>query len=179
MLRRLGRASARFGTTALLTWLALAGSGTSVLASEDQASLDEYRVKGALLANFVKFVQWQHGGAITVCLAGDAPGVDVVARGKTVNGDQIVTRRVEPDSDLTHCDVLFVSASVGRHTGDMLKRLGTAPVLTVGEIDPFLNDGGIVRFFIEANRIRFQINAKAADDRGVKISSQLLSLAAR
>lgn len=176
MIRQLRRPHARFATTVLLACLVWPVCARAAFASEDE---NEYRVKGALLVNFVKFVQWHRSGPLNVCLAGDAPGLDDATRGKTVNGSELVTRHVDPDDDLTRCNVLFVSASVGRHTGDMLKRLGAAPVLTVGEIDPFLNDGGIVRFFIEANRIRFQINAKAAEERGVKISSQLLSLAAR
>ncbi len=123
-------------------------------------------------------MQWPHDGVITLCVVGDAPGLDEALSGQ-VKGREIVAQRVAVRDDVSHCDMLFISASVGRFTGDVLARLDSARVLTVGETDPFLNDGGVVRFFVERNRIRFQINAKAADARGIKISSQLLSLAAR
>ena len=53
------------------------------------------------------------------------------------------------------------------------------PVLTVGETTQFLRDGGMVRFFVEDNNVRFQINQKNAEAAGLKISSQLLMLAVR
>jgi hypothetical protein len=171
-----GRARGRLGA-ALLT-IACATLTAQTVAAAD-VPVEEYRVKAALLVNFMKFVQWPHDGALTLCLVGDAPGLDVALAAREANGRQISAVRIRAQDDATKCDVLFISASVGRFTGDVLARLGLAPVLTVGETDPFLSDGGIVRFFVEANRIRFQINAKAADRRGLKISSQLLSLAAR
>jgi len=173
-----GRVRVRLGGAMLVIACATLSAHAAVLGSGAEGRLEEYRVKSALLVNFTKFVQWPHDGALTLCLLGDAPGLDEAVSAQ-VKGRQIVARRVALRDDVSHCDVLFISASVGRFTGDVLARLNSAPVLTVGETDPFLNDGGIVRFFVEANRIRFQINAKAAGERGIKINSQLLSLAAR
>ena len=51
------------------------------------------------------------------------------------------------------------------------------PVLTVGEGTEFLDDGGMVEFFVEQNKIRFNINQAQADAEGVRLDSQLLSLA--
>jgi hypothetical protein len=55
----------------------------------------------------------------------------------------------------------------------------TGPILTVGETPQFLRDGGMVRFHIENNKVRFQINQKNAETAGLKVSSLLLALAAR
>jgi hypothetical protein len=52
-------------------------------------------------------------------------------------------------------------------------------VLTVGENPEFLRDGGMVRLYVENSRVRFQISQKNAEAAGLKISSQLLMLAAR
>jgi hypothetical protein len=48
----------------------------------------------------------------------------------------------------------------------------------VGESEGFASAGGVIQFAIEKNRVRFLINAEAADTAGVKISSKLLALAA-
>jgi hypothetical protein len=53
------------------------------------------------------------------------------------------------------------------------------PVLTVGETARFLRDGGMVRVYVEDSRIRFQVNRRQTDAAGLKISSQLLSLASQ
>jgi hypothetical protein len=157
--------------------LTLSADASDLLAGGANGRLDEYRVKAALLVNFTKFVQWPHEAPLTLCVVGEAPGLDPALAAHTKDGS-IVPRRVDVHDDMSRCDVLFVSAGVGRNTGELLTRLSSAAVLTIGETDPFLNDGGLVRFFLEGNRIRFQINAKASEEHGLKISSQLLSLAA-
>ena len=51
------------------------------------------------------------------------------------------------------------------------------PVLTVGEADNFLPEGGIIRLHLVQDKIRFDINIGAADSSHLKISSRLLLLA--
>ena len=41
-----------------------------------------------------------------------------------------------------------------------------------------LDAGGVIRFFVEQNKIRFDINKAQADVEGLQMDSQLLSLAA-
>ena len=50
-------------------------------------------------------------------------------------------------------------------------------MLTVGEYDSFLTNGGGIRFFIEDKKIRFEVNLDATDQAQLKISSKLLRLA--
>jgi hypothetical protein len=50
-------------------------------------------------------------------------------------------------------------------------------VLTIGESDQFLRDGGIVNFVIENGRVRFEVNQRVARDHGLSLSSKLLQLA--
>jgi hypothetical protein len=51
------------------------------------------------------------------------------------------------------------------------------PILTVGETSDFLSDGGMIRFHLEEDKIRFDINLAAAESARLKISSRLLLLA--
>lgn len=60
--------------------------------------------------------------------------------------------------------------------GEILAELAGAPVLTVSEIEGFGRRGGIINFYLEENRVRFEINPRAAEAGGLRISSELLSL---
>jgi hypothetical protein len=51
------------------------------------------------------------------------------------------------------------------------------PVLTVGETDDFLSSGGMIRFHLDEDKIRFDINLNGAESSHLKISSRLLLLA--
>ena len=51
------------------------------------------------------------------------------------------------------------------------------PILTVGETPGFAEHGGVIRFVLEDNRVRFEVNVEAAHQADLTISSRLLTLA--
>jgi hypothetical protein len=139
----------------------------------------DYRVKAAYLYNFVKFVQWPAAGPaapLTICVAGrrvfDSLLEDLV-RGEVVNGRPVAARTIlEPEAD---CDAVFVPE--GAAASAYLKAARGRPVLTVGETDTFIAQGGMVRFYLDGRNVRFEINPAAAEQAGLRISSRLLQLA--
>jgi hypothetical protein len=161
--------------------LAVLTSPGTVNAGVDR--VDEYQVKAAFLFNFAKFVNWADDPAakpLVVGIVGEDPfgdTLDQLVRGKTVAGRGIVVQRFSHGDDLGKCNIVFVSASEGRRTPEILRRIGDGPILTVGETPQFLREGGLVRFYIDGNKVRFQINKQGAEQSGIRISSQLLSLA--
>jgi hypothetical protein len=51
-----------------------------------------------------------------------------------------------------------------------------ASILTIGETSQFSQLGGMIKFVIQDNKVRFEINAAAAGQTPLKISSKLLAL---
>ena len=161
----------------------LLSTGNAMAAGPEHGRFDEYQVKAAFIFNFAKFVAWPDapGTPIVIGIAGEDPFgalIDNAVRGKTAAGRPLEVRRLADKDDLRGCNILFISASEKSRAADLLRRAGEG-VLTIGDLPQFTQDGGIVRFFLENNRVRFQINAKAAERSGLKIHSQLLSLAAQ
>lgn len=146
---------------------------------------EESQVKAAFLYNFVKFIQWppldgRSTSDVVICVVARNPfnGVlDAIVRGKTVNGRTIVVRQFKDGDDPRLFHVIFISAAEAHRREEILARVRGVSVLTVGETPHFLREGGVVELFIENNRLRFRINATAANLAGLRISSQLLSLA--
>lgn len=141
-------------------------------------------VKAAFLYNLAKFVQWppsaDRSDPLVVGVIGNdffSNVLDRLVSGKSVQGRPIVVRRLRKGDDLGECRIVFVGALEARHTADILLRVQAAGVLTVGEAPDFLRDGGHVRFYVENNDVRIQINVAGANQAGLKISSQLLTLA--
>jgi hypothetical protein len=58
-----------------------------------------------------------------------------------------------------------------------VSRLGGAPVLVVSDEAHFASRGGMIGFFRDADRVRFEVNPAAAEAAGLRISSRLLGLA--
>jgi len=47
----------------------------------------------------------------------------------------------------------------------------------VGESEHFVQEGGMIGFLLEENKIRFEVNLEAAERAKLKMSSRLLELA--
>ena len=67
-------------------------------------------------------------------------------------------------------DVLLESVIVDTDTRGL-------SILTVSELDRFVQAGGMIQFVIEGNKVRFEINDQAAREANLRISSKLLSVA--
>ncbi len=146
----------------------------------------EYQVKAAYLYNFAKFVEWppssfsDASAPLQICVFGRDPfgeGLRDITGGKTING-----RKIEIDTvvDLQHartCHILFIASSVTMAVKDIVEGLRGASVLTVGDTKGFAEQGGMINFVLENDRVQFEVNRKAADQAGLKISSKLLSVA--
>lgn len=75
------------------------------------------------------------------------------------------------------CDLLFIVGQDKRRAAALLKAVNNAPILTVGESEDFIHQGGMIGFCLQDNKIRFDINLQAATRANLKISSRLLLLA--
>lgn len=148
--------------------------------------LNEYAVKAAFLYQFTRFVEWpptmfpDPEAPLVLGVLGQDPFGDhlrAATQGRTANGRPIVVRHVRHGEQLRQCHVLFVSASEEARIPDVLRTVGTAGVLTVGDSPGFAEAGGTVNFVIEAARVKLEVNMAAAERARVRISSKLLTLA--
>jgi hypothetical protein len=167
-----------------LLWCALVGL-CSAVAAQAQESV-EYKIKAAYLLNFAKFVEWPTNRfptrttPIRVGVLGKDPfGKDLerTMAGRVIEGRKFeIVRAEEPEEALT-CHIIFVSSSERRRLPEVLETLHKAQILTVGEHEQFVQQGGMIRFFLHQDTVRFEINAQPADKAGLRISSKLLQLA--
>jgi len=147
----------------------------------------EYTLKAAFLFNFTKFVDWpadafaDEKSPFNLCvLGGEDPfggSLDELVANEAVNGRPIAVRRRVRGADLRTCQILFIGRAERERQPEVLASLRGLPVLTVGETDRFLSEGGLFNFFLEANRVRFEVNLAAVERTPLKISSKLLRLA--
>jgi hypothetical protein len=144
----------------------------------------EYGVKAAFLYNFAKFVDWPPNAfperRFNLCILGDDPFgrlLDDLVTNDSVDGRPIAVQRRARAADLESCHILFVGRLEHEHRREVLATLRGTAVLTVGDADGFLADGGMVNFFLEANRVRFEVNRAAVDQSPLKMSSKLLRVA--
>ena len=152
----------------------------------DAQSFGEYQVKAAFLYNFARYVSWPKDSfpddraPILLGVVGKDPfggALEQTIKGKTINGRELVLKRVTRQQDLKGFHILFVSSSEAQYLSQIMEKLKGESVLTVGEPEGFTLAGGIINLIMEENRVHFEINIVSAEQARLKISSKLLALA--
>jgi hypothetical protein len=155
-------------------------------ASAQTAISREYEVKAVFLFNFAQFVDWPPEAAasppvpLVIGVLGDDPFdgyLDDTVRGEKLNNRPFVVQRYRRVEDIDACNILFIGRTNPGQLMHILAALKGRSILTVGDTEGFAEDGGIIRFVTEKNRIRFRINVEAAEAAHLVISSKLLRLA--
>lgn len=140
----------------------------------------EGAIKVAFVFNFLKFIQWPAGAfgdtteAVSVCVRGgsDLDGPLDALKNKLVQDRPIQVHRVAAGGASGRCHVVYFGAqpvSPGE--------LGQKHTVTIGDAPHFAEAGGIVNFFREGERLRFEVNIEAARRAEVQFSADMLRLA--
>lgn len=146
----------------------------------------EYEVKAAFLFQFALYVDWPANSfsdaqtPITIGLLGKDPFGDFLRKaieGKSVNKRALVIRHCDTLAEARQCHLLFISSSLQKRLPRILAELRNVSVLTVGDVEGFASQGGIINLVVVEKTVRFEINPSAAERAGLKISSQVLELA--
>jgi uncharacterized protein DUF4154 len=168
----------------LLLASALLGLCCAVAHADDTTR--EYQIKAAFIYNFAQFTEWPDsafsgsGDPFVVAVIGQNPfgtSLEQIMNGKTIAGRSVVVKYIDTPDQITGCNLLYVAATEDDNLDAIFKVVADKPILTVGDSDKFPWAGGIIRFLIEDNKIRFEISPDSADKAGLRISSKLMSLA--
>ena len=145
------------------------------------------QVEAVFLFYFSQFVDWPAGAfadqsaPIVIGVLGDDPfggALDQAVANERVNGRPVVVRRVKSVADTTGCHILYISSSESPQLAQILGALKGRDVLTVSDVDHFVESGGMIRFVLIDQHVRLVINPQAAQSAGLKLSSKLLRAAA-
>lgn len=150
------------------------------------ANLNEYQVKALFIFNFVQFVEWPASAfadattPIRIGILGEDPfggALEPLVRGEKVRQRTLVVERASRIEDLQDCHLVFAARSERLKVREIINAFQGKPVLTIGDMPNFARRGGIINFYLEEQKVRFEINRAAAQQSGLKLSSQLLGLA--
>jgi hypothetical protein len=171
-------------TAGRLLFVALLGSICTQPRLVAQVVPEEYLLKAAFMFQFPQFVEWpsaiwQDARNVQLCVVEPNPfgsELEHLIRGEALNGRPLAAKEIFGADELAGCHLLFVSQRSGDPSA-VLRATAGHPVLTVGEAEDFLESGGIIALKMVDGKVRFEIHAANAQKAGLRISSQLLSLA--
>lgn len=157
---------------------------SSVTTAYAQNDLED-KVKTAFVYNFAKFIDWPAVGSnntnFNICIAGRTSLGELINRSlenKSIKGRSIHIQNIGWAIDqLDSCHMLYLNGSDTAQASRLLQAANSKPILTIGETDDFIAQGGIIQFLLVDDKVRFIINQVAANSAGLSISAKLLEVA--
>lgn len=166
----------------LVVSLATCASGTGVRA---QVPTNEAEAKARFTLTLARFVQWpanafaSDGAPLRLCVLHNSPAVAAAfgSQKGTVVGGHPLSVHTEAIARGTDCDLLFVDGSAARASAEPWLAAGERPLLTLGAVDGFLSQGGMVELVNVNDALRFDVNLRALRSAHLGLSGQVLKLA--
>jgi hypothetical protein len=160
---------------------------TPVANAQDDGLNREYPLKALFLYNFGGYIEWPEGTfadkqiPFVIGVLGSAPldeTLNQIAAQKKIGERRIVIEHYKTPGDIKNCQILFVPAAIPQQQQiKAIEAVRSRPVLTVGESPNFAAVGGDINFFVQDNKIRFEINVEATKQQQLKVNSKLLAMA--
>lgn len=161
-------------------WFGLCLAWTAPLWAEPNGA--DARLKAAFVFNFLKFTDWPNEAAtapLTLCVSNADSKLEAAfnaLNGLNVNGHALRVVFILAVANPQNCHVLYVKQG---GVPIALKPLAnTLPsLLTVGDAEDFIEEGGVIGMVEREGRLQFDINLELVRRSNYRISSQLLKLA--
>lgn len=167
----------------LINALALVATLLPASALARDLSSEEYKVKAAFIYQFTNYIEWADLGDITnpfvIVVFGETPllgELQGLAKVRTVKGRPIQIISLKDASAVPGAQMIVVDSDL-----PLLQKLSTdlksANTLILSHSEGMASKGAMINFFLEGERLRFEINRSAMEAAKLKPSSQLLKLA--
>jgi hypothetical protein len=156
------------------------------LATAQGTPTKEYQIKAVFLFNFIQFTAWPDdafpnaASPIRIGILGQAPFGDALhaaVQGEKIGQRAVTIEQLASLEDAAGCHVVFVGQSEANRVPAIISALAGRPVLTVGDVPDFARRGGMINFYLDGPKVRFEINRAATLQSRLRLSSQLLGLA--
>jgi len=150
---------------------------------ESYGDIQEDKVQAAFIYKFIQFIEWppeieNASNKFKIGVYGESNMQELL---QTFSGEKVNRRLLEIHSieNLDHikeCHILFISPSEASKLNEIFETLKDSSVLTISRMEGFAQKGGMINFFVNKERVRFEINPESAKKAGLKISSKLLKV---
>lgn len=164
----------------ILIILLLTVSGI-IMADNENVSLGD-KTKAAFIYNFTRYIEWTDDSLQTFIIAvlGDSDiliPLKEIEKKKQVGNRRIKIEHCTKIMEIDTCHILFISESECCNLRKIIDTIAGRKILTISDTKGFARKGVAINFVIVNGKIRFEINSRALDATGLRVSSHLLKLA--
>ena len=147
----------------------------------------EHELKAAFLYNFIRYTTWPRSSfensrsPIVLTVVGTDPfgeTLESTFKDKRLHGRSVeIKRHKRVPKGALHGHLIFAASLSAKDRKVLLERCADRAMFVVGEAAGFGEQGACANFFLEDQRIRFEMNPGAIRKARIDVSSELLKLA--
>lgn len=133
--------------------------------------------------HFTKYVSWpanKKSGDFVVAIVGTTQTSKYLKEtfaGKKVGNQNIVVKEMSASDDFSGVSIIFVAASSANQISTLQPKAASAKALLVSEKGGMAKKGADISFFIQDEKLKFELNKNSIENKGLKIATELLRLA--
>ncbi len=153
----------------------------SLVAAAQERPIHE--VHSAMLYNFIKYIQWPdqaEAGKFVIGVIGDEQLFATLKNwyeAKPKGAKQFEIRQLQSSGDAADCHVVYIGKSKSKEFENIRSSINGKSVLTVTNQDGLAKKGSCINFKMVEGKLRFELNAAAAEAANLKVSTQLSAMA--
>jgi len=145
----------------------------------------ESQVKAVYLNGYSKFITWPDSifasadAPFHICVFGENffdSALDLTVKDEKINQHPVQARYISSQEQISSCQILYISESEKIRLSAILETANAYPILTVSDIENFVQQGGMIQFYLRGNKVRFFIDPVSLRQNGLEPNANLLRI---
>jgi hypothetical protein len=151
---------------------------------EQQITAEEEKIQAAFIWQFLQFIEFPAPASqqepFVIGVVGSTRVEmflsDILKQKQFGGGRVIELRKITNIDDVVRCNAVFIAPAESVRLAQILGKTRGNPILTIGRDETLLEKGGLVNFYVESAKVRFEYNADEIPASKLRFSSKLLRL---
>ncbi|MGM0551488.1 MAG: YfiR family protein [Bacteroidota bacterium] len=146
------------------------------------AQTSEHTLKAVYMEKFSRFVTWPEDTSnhFIITMYGKSPltqSIKQIYSIQKIKGREVVVKEANVMAEIEDTHILFIASNQVDDLPLLLSYIQGKPILTISHAEGFAKKGVIINFFVEQNRLRFEVNEEALLQSPLQMSFYLLNSA--
>ena len=146
------------------------------------AQTSENTLKAVYMEKFSRFVTWPEDTheRFIITIYGKSPltqSIKQIYSIQKIKGREVVVKEADVMAEIGETHILYIASNQKQDIPLLLSYIRGRPILTVSHGEGFAKKGVIINFFVEQNRLRFEVNEEALLQSPLQMSFYLLNSA--
>ncbi len=151
-------------------------------ATGHEKSYSEEYIKALYIVKLTQFIVWKiQPPTIDICVVGsDSFGASLVQISQNQGlSEHLRIQEKNLVSDYKNCEILYISRYAEFEASQILFKVSQLPILTVSDINRFIDQQGGIGFTDVGNSIKLEINYTTIKQQGILVDTEILEMAKR